>query len=71
MHVQSEKSLRDIARRTIEQRGDSDDHITDAWEIFRDEAYARYSAEDDGPQDDYATDVASLFDQVKAELAIA
>lgn len=73
MHQQTEKDLRSIADRILETpigeykkrgarlRDDAWGLYEDAWEIFREEAYARYNAEDDGPGHDYQEDVAKIF----------
>jgi hypothetical protein len=58
MHLQSEKELQILARDFIKQQRDH----ADAWQLFREEAQARYSAEDDGPSEQYSKDVAEIFD---------
>ena len=57
MHIQSEKTLRGIARDFIQERDD----IADAFLLFREEAIARYSAEVDGDDAEYFCDAVMVF----------
>ena len=57
----AEDKLREIACRIIQER----DEIDDAWVIYRDEAVARYSAEDDGDPEEYFAEATAIFDQEK------
>jgi hypothetical protein len=57
MHVQSEKTLREIARNFIQERDD----IEDAWSLYKDEARARYGAEDDGDGNEYFNQACKIF----------
>ena len=61
MHVASETTLRELACRIIQER----DEVDDAWVIYRDEAIARYSAEDDGDREEYFAEATLIFDQEK------
>ena len=61
MHIQSEKTLREIACRYLEEREDNND----AWELFRDEAIVRFNAEDDGPVDQYINEAIKIFEEEK------
>lgn len=55
MHTKSETDLRKLASQCLHKHG------VDAWTIYRDEARARYSAEDDGPLDSYSRDATAIF----------
>jgi hypothetical protein len=59
MHIQSEKALRVLARQFIDECND----IGDARTLFRDEARARYVAEDDGDFEQYWADAADVFNE--------
>jgi hypothetical protein len=58
MHAKSETDLRALARNCISEW----EHIDDARAVFRDEANAQYSAEDDGPRGQYRKDAIKIFE---------
>jgi hypothetical protein len=62
MHAKSESELRILARECIKDQGGD---VDEAWLVFRDEAVARYSADDDGPRDDYFEGATETFNVEK------
>jgi hypothetical protein len=72
MHTKSDEDLRSLFHNMLAQPHrenvlNDDDHWSDFWTIFQDEARARYSREDDGDGAEYMKAVAVLFDEEKAD----
>lgn len=55
------KTFQSLASQCFKEHSD----IDDAWEVFRNEANARYSAEEDGDQADYAARYHEIFEAEK------
>jgi hypothetical protein len=58
MHSKSERGLRALAKEACNKYGE------DAWEVYRDEAVARYSREDDGDREAYNAQATEIFNDV-------
>jgi hypothetical protein len=63
MHYKhTENGLGALAHSLIQKHSD----IKDAWEVFLDEARARYNPEDDGDGDEYLAEAAEIFEEKRA-----
>lgn len=60
MNTNSKNDLRQLAKDCLDLH-DTDD----AWAIYRDEANARYAAEDDGDHADYTAQAVAIFEEAK------
>jgi hypothetical protein len=61
MNAKSESDLRQLVHECLTKAENTDD----AWQLFCDEANARYSAEIDGPQEYYHAEAVKLFEEEK------
>ncbi len=62
MNARSVIDLYQLARDFLDQYEDDD-----AWPLFRDEANARFNAEDDGDHADYAAEAVEIFKEAKLD----
>jgi hypothetical protein len=63
MHTRSVTDLYRLARGILDEREDDDE----AWLLFRDEAAAQFSAEDDGDPAAYIKEAGEIFYQAKID----
>jgi hypothetical protein len=63
VNSKSEEGLYQVARDLFDRY----EEANDVWPLYRDEANARYVAEDDGDYDNYTNDAVRIFEEAKLD----